>query len=121
MLFRSAQADLAPDALAKKVTDEVVAIIRADKDLQQGNRKKVLELVETKVLPHFDFTRMTRLAVGAPWRQATPPQQQALTAQFRTLLVYTYTNAFTQYKEQAIEYRPLKLAAGDAEATVRSS
>src|SRR5262245_39284305 len=82
--------DLAPDALAKKVTDEVLTIIRSDKDIQAGDKRKVLELVEAKVLPHFNFTRMTRLAVGAPWRQATPPQQQRLTDEFRTLLVNTY-------------------------------
>jgi phospholipid transport system substrate-binding protein len=112
--------DIAPDALAKKVTDEVIAIIKTDKDIQAGNTKKVLDLVEAKVLPHFDFTRMTRLAVGAPWRQATSAQQQTLTNEFRTLLVHTYTSAFTQYRDQVIEYRPLKLQPGDSEVVVRS-
>ena len=112
--------DIAPDALAKKVTEEVIAIIKSDKDIQAGNTKKVLDLVEAKVLPHFDFTRMTRLAVGAPWRQATSAQQQTLTNEFRTLLVHTYTSAFTQYRDQVIEYRPLKLQPGDSEVVVRS-
>jgi phospholipid transport system substrate-binding protein len=112
--------DVAPDALAKKVTDEVIAVLRADKDIQAGNTKKVLDLVEAKVLPHFNFARMTRLAVGAPWRQASSTQQQSLIAEFRTLLVHTYTSAFTQYRDQVIEYRPLKLAAGDSEVVVRS-
>ena len=67
------------------------------------------DLVETKILPHFNFTRMTRLAVGAPWRQANSAQQQRLTNEFRKLLVHTYTSAFTQYKDQVIEYKPLKL------------
>ena len=112
--------DMAPDALAKQVTDEVLAVIRSDRDIQAGNQQKVLDLVESKVLPHFDFTRMTRLAVGTPWRQATPAQQQSLTNEFRTLLVHTYTSAFTQYRDQVIEYRPLKLQAGDSDVVVRS-
>ena len=112
--------DVAPDALAKKVTEEVIAIIKTDKDIQAGNTRKVLDLVEAKVLPNFDFTRMTRLAVGAPWRQATSAQQQSLTNEFRTLLVHTYTSAFTQYRDQVIEYRPLKLQSSDSEVVVRS-
>ncbi len=111
---------MAPDVLAKKVTDEVIAIIRTDKDIQAGNTKTVLDLVEAKVLPHFNFSRMTRLAVGAPWRQASGAQQQSLTTEFRTLLVHTYTSAFTQYRDQVIEYRPLKLQPADAEVMVRS-
>ena len=112
--------DLAPDALAKKVTEEVLAIVRADKDIQAGNPRKILDLVEGKVLPHFDFTRMTRLAVGAPWRQASTAQRQSLTNEFRMLLVHTYTNVFTQYRDQVVEYKPLKLQAGDTEVVVRS-
>jgi phospholipid transport system substrate-binding protein len=112
--------DVAPDALAKKVTEEVIAAIKTDKDIQAGNSDKVLNLVESKVAPHFNFTRMTRLAVGAPWRQATVPQQQSLTDEFRTLLVHTYTSAFTQYRDQVINYRPLKLQPGETEVVVRS-
>jgi len=113
--------DMAPDALAKKVTDEVLEVLRADKDIKAGNTRKILDLVEAKVLPHFNFTRMTRLAVGAPWRQATSAQQQSLTGEFRMLLVNTYTSAFAQYRDQAIVYRPLKLQPGDSEVVVRSS
>ena len=112
--------DIAPDVLAKKVTDEVIAVLRADKDIQAGNTRKILDLVESRILPHFNFLRMTRLAVGAPWRQATPAQQQSLTSEFRTLLVNTYTTAFTQYRDQVIEYRPFKMAPGDTEVVVRS-
>jgi phospholipid transport system substrate-binding protein len=112
--------EMAPDALARKVTEEVLAIVRADKDIQDGNHKKVLDLVESKVLPHFNFTRMTRLAVGAPWRQATSAQQQSLTNEFRALLVHTYTSAFTQYRDQVVEYKPLKLQTGDTDVAVRS-
>src|SRR5688572_30759301 len=102
-------ADVAPDALARSVTDEVLAIVRADKELQAGNPQKVAQLVETKVLPHFNFTRMTQLAVGRNWRQATPEQQRVLTEEFKTLLVRTYTTAFSQYKNQSVEYRPMKM------------
>ncbi len=112
--------DMAPDALAKKVTEEVLVVLRADKDIKAGNQRKVLDLVDAKVLPHFDFTRMTQFAVGKNWRQANPQQQQTLTAEFRTLLVHTYTSAFTQYRDQVIEYKPLKLQPGDTEVVVRS-
>lgn len=110
----------APDVLAKKVTEEVIAVIKTDKDIQAGNSEKVLNLVESKVAPHFNFTRMTRLAVGAPWRQASAPQQQSLTGEFRTLLVHTYTSAFTQYRDQVITYRPLKVQSSETEVVVRS-
>lgn len=112
--------EIAPDALAKKVTDEVLAVLKADKDIQAGNSKKILDLVESKILPHFNFPHMTRLAVGAPWRQASPAQHEKLTAEFKALLVNTYTSAFSQYKDQTIEYRPFKMAAGDTEVVVRS-
>lgn len=111
---------LAPDALAKSVTDEVLAIVRADKDIQAGNQKKVLELVEAKVAPHFNFTRMTQLAMGRNWRQASADQQKLLIDEFRTLLVRTYTSAFTQYRNQTVEYRPPRMAAADTDVVVQS-
>jgi phospholipid transport system substrate-binding protein len=112
--------DVAPDALARSVTDEVLAIVRADRDLQAGHPQKVAQLVETKVLPHFNFAHMTQLAVGRNWRQATPEQQKVLTDEFRTLLVRTYTTAFTQYKNQTIDYRPLHVAPSDTDVVVKS-
>ena len=115
-----AYAEIAPDVLARNVTDEVLAIVRADKELQAGNTQKVMQLVETKVLPHFNFTRMTQLAVGRNWRQATPDQQKVLTEEFKTLLVRTYTTAFTAYREQTIEYRPLRMAPTDTDVVVKS-
>ncbi len=111
---------LAPDALAKSVTDEVLTVIRADKDIQAGNQKKVLELVEAKVLPHFSFPRMTQLAMGRNWRAANAEQQKRLIGEFRTLLVRTYTTAFTQYKNQTVEYKPARMAAGDTDVVVQS-
>ena len=115
-----AQAQLAPDALAKSVTDDVLTVIRADKDIQSGNQKKLLELVDAKVLPHFNFTHMTQLAMGRNWRSANPEQQKKLVAEFRTLLVRTYTTAFTQYKNQTVEYKPVRMAAGDTDVVVQS-
>jgi phospholipid transport system substrate-binding protein len=110
----------APDALAKSVTDEVLAVVRADKDIQAGDPKKVLDLVEAKVLPHFHFMRMTQLAMGKHWRQASAEERQVLTREFRALLVRTYTAAFTQYKDQKVEYRPLRLAPEDNDVVVKS-
>jgi phospholipid transport system substrate-binding protein len=109
-----------PDVLARTVTDEVIAVLRADKDIQSGNQKKARELIETKIAPHFNFTGMTQLALGRNWSSATPEQRKALTAEFRALLVQTYTASLALFKDQKIEYRPLKLAADDTDVTVRS-
>jgi phospholipid transport system substrate-binding protein len=117
----AALAQEGPDALVKRTTDEVLAIIKTDKDLQAGNTRKVVELAEAKVLPHFDFERMTRLAVGRNWQQATPEQRAALTKEFRTLLVRTYSTSLSQYRNQTIEVKPTKMAAGDKEATVKTA
>jgi phospholipid transport system substrate-binding protein len=111
---------LAPDALAKSVTEEVLAVIRADKEIQAGNQKRVLELVEAKVLPHFSFPRMTQLAMGRNWRAANAEQQKKLIGEFRALLVRTYTTAFTAYKNQTVEYKPARMAAGDTDVVVQS-
>jgi len=110
----------APDALAKSVTDDVLAVLRTDKDIQSGNTKKVVDLVEKKVLPHFDFVRMTRLALGRNWREAGPEQRNLLVNEFRGLLVQTYAATFTAYKDQVIEYRPLRSQPGDTEVVVKS-
>ncbi len=115
-----AQGTPAPDALAKSVTDEVIAIMRADKEIQSGNLNKVVDLVDKKVLPHFDFTRMTQLAVGRHWQQASSEQQKALTGEFRTLLVQTYAATFAAYRDQKIEYRPLRMEPADTDVVVKS-
>ncbi|HEX5129754.1 MAG TPA: ABC transporter substrate-binding protein [Usitatibacter sp.] len=116
-----AAAQEAPDALVKRVTDEVLTIIKSDKDLQAGNSRKVAELAEAKVLPHFDFQRMTRLAVGRNWQQASDAQKEQLVKEFRTMLVRTYSTSLTAYRNQKIEVKPLKMAAGDKETTVRTA
>lgn len=109
-----------PDVLVQQVTEEVLEVVRKDKDIQNGNTQKVIELVERKVLPHFNFSRMTALAVGKDWRKASPQQQQQLTHEFKTLLVRTYSNALTGYRNQKIVYKPFKMNAGDAEVLVRT-
>jgi len=116
-----ARADmLEPDVLIKNTVQEVLAIIKQDKDIQAGNQKKILELVDAKVLPHFNFARMTQLAVGKHWRTATPEQKQALTTEFRNLLVRTYTKAFTVYRNQTVEVKPFKMPPGATEVTVKT-
>jgi phospholipid transport system substrate-binding protein len=116
----SAFAQEAPDALVKRISQEVVDIAKADKEIQGGNQKRVLELVETKILPYVDFQRMTSLAAGRYWRQATPEQQTQLTNEFRSLLVYTYSGAIAQIKNQKIEFKPFRAEPADTEVEVRS-
>ena len=116
-----AAAQESPDALVKRTTDEVLAIIRADKDIQKGDMRKIVELAEQKVLPHFDFERMTRLAVGRNWSQATPEQKAALVKEFRTLLVRTYSSSLAQYRDQAIEVKPSKVGAQEKDAVVKTA
>ena len=110
--------DKAPDVLVRDVTGDVLAIVRADKSIQAGNTTRVLELVDEKVLPHFNFRRMTMLAVGRDWRSATPDQQNRLTVAFRTLLVRTYSNALTQYHDQVIDFKPLRANPDDKQVKV---
>jgi phospholipid transport system substrate-binding protein len=116
----AAAAEMAPDALVRKSIDEVIALIKADKELQGGNPQKLYALVEEKVLPHFDFTRMTRLAVGRNWAQASDAQKASLTREFQTLLVRTYSTSLSQYRDQTIDVRPAKVAAGDKETFVKT-
>jgi phospholipid transport system substrate-binding protein len=112
--------DVAPDVLLKAATLEVIASIRHDKDIRAGNPAKVAELVETRILPLFDFTRMTQIAVARNWRLATPEQQKALTTEFKTLLVRTYSTALSSYRDQVIEFKHLRTAPGDTQVTVKS-
>ena len=113
-------ADLAPDVLVKNVTNEVLDAVRKDKDLQNGNSKKTLEIVETKILPHFNFQRMTQLAMGREGRQATPEQLKVLVDEFRDLLVRTYSKALTEFRNQEITFKPLKFSPADTDVKVRT-
>jgi len=112
--------ELAPDALVKAISTDVLAAIRQDKDIQAGNPKKIASLVETKILPHFDFAHTTRIAMGANWRRANAEQREQLVREFRTLLVRTYSSALANYRDQVIEFKPLRAQAGEAQVTVKS-
>ena len=121
VLFASpVHAQEAPDALVKRVAEETLSAIRADKDLQAGNPAKVKQLIESKLLPHFDTARMTALAMGRNWRAATPEQQKRLTEEFQTLLIRTYSNALTNYRDNTMNYKPLRANPGDTEVIVRT-
>jgi phospholipid transport system substrate-binding protein len=109
-----------PDVLVDNTAQEVLAIVRQDKDIRAGSKTKLLEVVEAKILPHFDFTRMTRLAMGKNWSKAAPEQQQQLVKEFRTLLVRTYCNAYTTYRDHTITVEPLKNKTDDSYVTVRT-
>lgn len=111
---------VAPDLLVKNVTGEVLEIVRKDRDIQSGNTQKTLELVETKVLPHFEFQHMTQLALGREWRQASPEQAKLLVGEFRALLVRTYSKALTEYRDQEVVFKPFKMAPNDADVKVRT-
>lgn len=117
-----AQAEVvAPDVLIAATVQDVLSIVKQDKDIQAGNQKKILALVDAKVLPHFDFTRMTQLAAGKHWRAATPEQKKALVAEFRNMLVRTYAKAFSEYRNQTIDVLPFKMAANATDATVKTA
>lgn len=116
----TAPANEAPDVLVKRISSEVLETAKSDKDIQAGNQKKVMDLVETKILPYVDFQRMTSLAAGRYWREATPDQQKQLAAEFRTLLIFTYSGALSQVKDQTVDFKPMRSSPGDTEVEVRS-
>jgi phospholipid transport system substrate-binding protein len=103
----------------KNVTLEVVELITKDKEIQAGDRGKLIQLIDAKVLPHFNFTAMTALALGQSWNKATPEQKKRLTEEFRTLLVRTYASALAAYSEQKLEFRPLRAKPTDTDVTVQ--
>jgi phospholipid transport system substrate-binding protein len=114
----AAAQELAPDALVKSVTLEVVELISKDKEIKSGSRAKLIAVIEQKVLPHFNFTAMTALAMGQNWAKATAEQKKQLTEQFRTLLVRTYASALAAYSEQKFDFRPLRAKPTDTDVTV---
>jgi len=116
----SAAEELTPDALIRTIALEVLATIRQDKDIQAGSPKKIASLVEARILPHFDFAHTTRIAMGANWRRASPEQREQLVREFRTLLVRTYSSALMNYRDQVLEFKPLRAQPGDTQVTVRS-
>lgn len=118
--FPAAAAEISPDTLVDNTAQEVLSIVRQDKELRAGNMAKILDLVEAKVLPHFNFTRMTRLAMGKNWNKATPQQQEELVKEFRTLLVRTYSNALSTYSDYKIKVEPVRSKAEDTDTTVKT-
>ncbi len=118
--FTAGAQSVPPDELVRKNTSEVLAMLKSDKDLAAGDPAKVEKLANEKILPYFNFQRMTQLAVGRAWREATEAQKAALINEFRRLLVRTYSSSLSQFRNQVIEVRPLKLAAADTEVVVKT-
>jgi phospholipid transport system substrate-binding protein len=110
----------APDALVKRTAEEVLTIIKADKDIQAGDQEKLFVLAEEKILPNFNFDKVSRLVLGKNWTKATPEQKAAFQNEFKTLLLRTYATALSKFKNQTIEYKPLRIADGDTNANVKT-
>jgi phospholipid transport system substrate-binding protein len=110
----------APDVLVKRVSTDVIDSVKADKDIQAGNSRKIIDLVNAKILPYVDADKMTAQAAGRFWRQATPEQQKQLSAEFRDLLIYTYAGALSQIKNETIEFKPFRGDPADPEVEVKS-
>ena len=116
----AAHAEVAPDVLVKSTAEEVLEIVKKDKDIQAGDQKKIFALAEEKILPNFNFDRVSQLVLGRGWAKATPEQQQAFQHEFRSLMLRTYATALSKYRNQTIEYKPLRSQPGDKEATVKT-
>jgi phospholipid transport system substrate-binding protein len=115
-----AHAQEAPDAMVKRVSQDMLATIKGDPLIQAGNEARIREVIEVKLVPNFDFPRMTALAMGKNWRAATPEQQKRLADEFKSLLVRTYSGALTKYRDETIEYKPLRMNPADSDVTVRT-
>jgi phospholipid transport system substrate-binding protein len=113
-------ANEAPDVLVKRVSSEVIDSVKADKDIQSGNTTKIMDLVNSKILPYVDSEKMTAQAAGRYWRQASADQQKQLTTEFRTLLVYTYAGALSQIKNETVEFKPFRADPADTDVVVKS-
>jgi phospholipid transport system substrate-binding protein len=116
----ASSASEAPDALVKRISTDVIETAKADKDIQAGNQKKVMDLVDAKILPYVDFQRMTALAAGRFWRDASAEQKAALSKEFRTLLIHTYSGALSQIKNETVEFKPMRSDPADPVVEVRS-
>lgn len=113
-------ADEAPDVMIKRLSDEVLAAIKADKAIQAGDTNRIIALVDSKIMPNVDFQRMTAAAVGPAWRQATPEQRKRLQEEFKILLVRTYSGALAQVNDQSISIKPQRSSPSDTDVVVRS-
>jgi phospholipid transport system substrate-binding protein len=110
----------APDALVKRVTQEVLDIAKTDKNIQSGNQKHVRELVDSKIVPHIDFDRMTALTTGPEWEKTTPDQQKQLVSEFRALIIHTYSGALSNIRDQQVILKPLRTDPGSSEVVVQT-
>ncbi len=115
-----ANIDMAPDALVKQTADDVLTIVKNDKDIQAGNQQKLFAVVEEKILPNFDFDRVCRMVLGKNWKSASPEQQALFQKEFRSLLLRTYATALGKYRDQVIEYRPMQTDASEKNVTVKT-
>ena len=115
-----ANADISADELVKQTADDVLAVVKNDKDIQAGNQQKIFALAEEKIMPNFDFDRVCRMVLGKNWKSATPEQQAAFQKEFRSLLLRTYATALGKYKDQVIEYRPLRAEPGAKNVSVKT-
>ena len=113
-------AGLAPDELVRKTADDVISAIKSDKDIQKGNKQKIYQLAEEKILPSFDFERISRLVLGKAWRKATDQQKEKFKTEFRSLLLRTYSIALSKYKDQGIEIKPMRMKPSDEIVTVKT-
>ena len=113
-------AEEAPDALVKRVSQEALSVIKTDPGVQAGDQQHIRDLIETKIAPYFDIDRMTALAMGRSYRQATPEQKKRLAEEFKSLLIRTYSNALNQYRDQSIDYKPLRAEPNASDVTVRT-
>lgn len=115
-----AAAEIAPDVLVKTTAEDVLEIVRNDKDIQAGNQKKIFALAEEKILPNFNFERVSRLVLGKYWTRANKDQQEAFQREFRSLLLRTYATALSKYRNQTIEYKPMRAQPGDTKVTIKT-
>jgi phospholipid transport system substrate-binding protein len=115
-----AQTQEAPDALIKRISEDVMATAKSDKAIKNGDAHRVQQIVEEKILPYVDFQRTTMLATGRYWRDATDEQKKRLTEEFRSLLIYTYAGAIAQIKDQQLEYKPLRADPSDTDVIVNT-
>lgn len=118
--FTVANAELSADELVKQTAEDVLATVKKDKDIQAGNQQKIFALAEEKILPNFDFDRVSRMVLGKNWRLATPEQQASFQKEFRSLLIRTYASALSKYKDQVIEYKPMRAEPGAKNVSVKT-
>lgn len=120
MAWMNSAMAIAPDELVKKTADEVLTIVKSDKDIQSGDQKKIFQLAEEKILPYFNFDRVSRMVLGKYWREASKEQQAAFQREFRSLLLRTYASALSKYQNQTIEFKPLRMRPDDTTVTVQT-